>query len=81
MCIVVTPLHPFPEAFHLVQGSLFFLCGLRVRQIPAVFFLHIEANFVFDSFSVEASRLFDMLSMGYLKFWGRTTFLLLQFFV
>ena len=81
MYIVVTPLHVFPEVFHLVQGSLFFLCGLRVQQIPAVFFLYIEVNSVFDSFSGEPSRLFDVLSMGYVKFCGRTTFLPLQLFV
>ena len=81
MYIVVTPLHVFPKVFHLVQDSPFFLYELRVQQIPAVFFLYIKANSVFDLFSGEPSRLFDMLSMGYVKFCGRTTFLLLQFFV
>ena len=74
MYIVVTPLHVFAEVFHLVQDSLFFLYGLRLRQIPAVFFLYIEANSVFDSFSGEPSRLFDVLFMGYVEFCGRTTF-------
>ena len=68
MYTVVTRLLIFPKIFHLVQDSLFFLYGLRVQRIPAVFFLCIEANSVFDSFSEEPSRLFDVLSMGYVKF-------------
>ena len=70
MYIVVTPLHVFPKVFHLVQDSLFSLCGLRVQQITAVFFIYIEANSVFDLFFGEPSRLFDVLSMGYVIFGG-----------
>ena len=71
----------FPGSLPLSARFSIFLCRLGVQQILAVFCLHIKANSVFDSVSAELSRLFDVLSMGYIKFCGRITFLLLQFFV
>ena len=75
------PLARFPGSLPLSARFSIFSLRITCPTNSSCLFLYIEANSVFDLFSEEPFRLFDVLSMRYVKFCGRTTFPLLQFFV